>query len=430
MRVSVEDISTVKKRLRVEVPGEMVASRMEAAYRDLGRTARVKGFRPNKVPRKILERLYKDQVEGQVANDLVEATYPEALTEVKLAPLARPIIENYDLKQGADFSFSALVEVRPPVEIEGYVGLELEQPPAEVTEEMVEAQLELLREQHGQMEDADEPLTEGLWAHADFEAHSGGQPVKALTAKSEMIRLSGADEQSELERAIAGMRKGEEREVPLHLPADYHLPSLRDKDVTFNVKVHAVKRKVLPPLDDEFARELKRPSLAELKEGIVSDLKGRLEAQARRGLREDLVDKLIEMAEFEVPESLVEREIDHMVASLKQRLGPKRVDLEDVNLPRVRESFHKGAERRVRAELILARVAEKEAIEVSEEDVEQGIKELAADMNEEPARIREFHERSGLMESLRGHLREEKTMDFLMERAKLKEASAPGAPGA
>jgi trigger factor len=428
MRVQLEDVSSVKKRLRVEVPNELVVSRMEAAYRELAKTARVKGFRPNRVPRPILERLYRSQVEGQVATELVEATYPEALGEAKLEPLSRPIIEDYDLKQGEDFRFSALVEVRPEFEIEGYTGLELEREDAEITEEMVDAQLEMLRDEHAQMEDVDEPLAEGLWANADFVASSEGKPVKPLSTKGELIRLGGGEEQSELERAILGMRAGEEREVTLHLPENYHLPSLRDKDVTFKVKVHAVKRKVLPPLDEELAKELKFESVAKIREQVRRELAARAEATSRRKLRDDLVTKLVELADFEVPESMIERELDHMVESFKQRLGPRRVDPEQVNLPRVRENFRKGAERRARAELILGRIAEKEAIEVSEDDLEKGINELAADMNEEPQRIREFHERAGLMESLRRHLREEKTMDFLVGHAKLKEQGAqPGA---
>ncbi len=425
MQVQVEDISPIKKRIRVEVPSDQVSSKIEAAYREVARTARVKGFRPHKVPRPILERYYGERIEGQVATELIESAYPEAVGEAKLDPIGEPIIENYDLKKGEDFKFSALVEVPPQVDIEGYQGVEIDRPKAEVTEEMVAAQLDMLREQHAQMEEADEPLADGLWANADFEAVSNGQPVKALSHHGELIRIGGGEEQSELERGILGMRQGEEREVTVHLPANYQLPSLRDKDVTFRIKVHSVKRKVLPPLDDELAKELKFESLAKLREQARAELTARAEATSRRQVRDNMVTKLIELTDFEVPASLVERELDYMVKSFQQRLRPRRVDLEDVHLEKVRESFRPGAERRARAELILARVAEKEDIQVNEEEVEAGIKELAADMDEQPERIREFHEQAHLMESLRRHLREEKTMDFLVEHAKLREVSAP-----
>lgn len=423
MQITVEDISAIKKRLRVELPSAEAATRLEAAYRELAKTARVKGFRQGKVPRSMIERLYQGQVEAQVATDLIEAAYPEALGEAKLVPVARPIIENFDLKPGQDFKFSALVEIPPQIEIGGYTGLELERPKIEVSDDVIDVQLEMLREQHGQMEDTDEPLAEDLWASADFEASCEGRPVKALSSKGELVRIGQGEEQSDLERSIMGMRSGEVREITLHLPVKYHLPSLRDKDVTFKVSVHAVKRKVLPPLDDELAKELQMESLAKVREQARADLTAKAEATAKRHLREHLVGKLIELASFEVPEALIEREIDFMVDSLKQRLGPRRVNLEDVNLEKVRQNFRPGAERRARADLILACIAEKENIQVSDEDVEAGIKDLAADLKETPERIREFHEQSNLMESLRRHLREEKTIDFLVQQAHIKEVS-------
>jgi trigger factor len=424
MQVQIEDISTVKKRIKVEVPDDKVASQIESAYQELAKHAKVKGFRPGKVPRTMLERLYKQQVEQQVATELIEASYPEALSEAKLEPISDPIVENYDLKAGEGLKFNALVELRPQVEVEGYKGLELEQPKIEITDDMVDTQLEMLREQHADMEDVDEPLTAKMWAHADIEAFCEGNPVKGLTNMGELFRLGEEKEQSELERGISGMRKGEKREITLHLPPNYHQPSLRDKDVVFKVAVHTVKRKVLPPLDDELARELKQESLAKIREQTRQELEAKADATSKRQVRESLVSRLIELSQFEVPESMIEREVDHMVANLKQRLGPRQVDLEDVNVDKVRQNFRKGAEHRARAELILAQIADKEAIEVSDEDVENGINELAADMKEEPERIREFHERANLMGSLRRHLREEKTMEFLLENAVLKEMNA------
>lgn len=423
MQVTIEDISEVKKRLRVELPAAEATAKMEAAYRELAKTARVKGFRPGKVPRTILERAYGGQVEGQVATELIEAAYPEALTQTNISPLGRPIVEEYDLKAGQDFKFSALVEVPPSFEVEGYTGLELEKPKVEVTDDMLDMQLEMLREQHGQMEDVAEPLAPGLWANVDFEATCEGKPVRGLSSKGELLRLSEEGEQSELEKGLVGLRAGEVKDITLHLPPNYHIPSLRDKDVTFKVSVHAVKRKVLPPLDDELARELKFESLERVREQARQELTAKAEATAKRHLRENLVNKLIELAPFEVPESLVEREIEAMVESFKQRLGPRRVDVEDVNLEKVRQNFRPGAERRARADLILARIADKENIQVSDEDVELGIKELAADLNETPERIRDFHEQANLMDSFRRHLREEKTIDFLISQARITEVS-------
>jgi trigger factor len=430
MHVTVEDISEIKKRLRVEVPPERVASRIESAYQELTRTAKVKGFRPGKAPRSVLERLYRSQVEGQVAGELIEAAYPEALDEAGLKPIAQPTIEDYDLKPGEGLTFSALIELRPKIEVEGYKGLEIEHSPIKVDDDMIEAQLEMLREQHATMEDTDEPLGEKLWAHADFEAFSEGKPIKALSSMGEMFRLGEGKELSELERAIKGMKNGEVREIPLHLPPNYHLPSLRDKDITFKVTVHQVKRRVLPPMDDELAKEFQLTKAAEVKETVRKELEAKAAATSKRSLRQNLVDKLIGLAEFEVPASMVEREMDQMLASFKQRLQGRQVEAAEVNLEKVRESFRQQAERRARTELILDHIAEQEGVEVTEEEVEKGINELAADLKEEPQRVRQFHEEAGLMDSLRHHLREEKTMDFLLESATLKEKSAPaGAPG-
>ncbi|MFH0810627.1 MAG: trigger factor [Pseudomonadota bacterium] len=423
MQVQVEDISTIKKRLTVEVPGERVTSSIDSAYRELAKTAKVKGFRPNKVPRGILERFYKEQVEAQVASDLVDAVYPEAVVSARLEPVSRPVIEDYVLKAGEDFRFSAVIEVRPEVDVSDYLGLTVEVPRAEVTAEMVDAQAEALREEHGQMEEVDEPLAEGLWANADFEAFCDGTPVRALTGKGEVVRIGPEAEQSDIERAVLGMRRGEEREVKVHMPPNHRLPSLRDKDVNFLVKMLAVQRKVLPPLDDEFAKELNFDDLAQLRERVRADLQTKTDAVVNHKLRENLVNILIERTPFEVPEALVEREVDAMVDSLKQRLSPRRVDIEDVNVERVRENFRPGAGKRVRADFLLAAVAVKEKIEVSEEDIEKGIQDLATEMNETPARIREFHERSNLMDALKGHLREEKTMDFLVKHANIKEVA-------
>ena len=420
MQVTIEDISPIKKRLRVELPGNEAAARIEAAYRDLAKTAKVKGFRPNKVPRGILERMYKDHVQQQVATELMETAYPEAISQAKIDPVGQPLIENYDLKPGEDFKFSALVEVKPQIELEGYDGLEVTKPKIEVTDDMVDMQLEMMREEQAVMEDAEgESLAPGLWANADFQALHNGQPVKALTSMGELFRVGEGAEQSELEKGVVGMRQGEVRDITVHLPANYQLPSLRDQDVTFKVSVHAVKRKVLPPLDEELAKELKFESVAAVREQCRKELTAKADATAKRDLREGMVTKLIGLSKFDVPESMVEREIDSMVASLQQRLRPRRVDVEDLNLEKIRENFRKQAERRARAELILDHIAAKEDIQVSDEDVEHGIQELALDMKEEPERVRHFHEEAGLMGSLRKHLREEKTLEFLTSRAKV-----------
>jgi trigger factor len=430
MKVQIENTGPFEKKIFFEIPREVVSQEVESTYKALNRNVKLKGFRPGKVPRSILERYYKSQVENEVITRLIEDSYGKAVEENNLFPVAPPSVVDRTFEPGKDFTYTVTVEVKPEIAVEGYLDLEVEKPAVMVTDEEVESRLKALQENHAQIKplEADRPVQEKDLVIVDFEGSLGGKPLEGWTVKDHLVEVGSQTLVGGLDRKLIGLPPGQNQEIPLTLPDDYPRKELAGKDITVRVQVKELKEKILPALDDEFAKEVGDfQNLPELKEGVRKNLQEQKEIQATQAAREKLLDLLREKHPFGVPQSLIDRQVENIMARTEVRLARQGVKMDTANLDtqKLRESLRPAAEKEVRSTLILEKVAEKEEITVNDEEMDQKLEKLAAQMNQRVEAVKSYYRKNDRLEDLRAMIREEKTLDFLLSRAKIKEGGSP-----
>src|SRR5262245_8562063 len=258
MKVTVEEISSIKKKLLIEVSNEEYLEELDEAYKKLGKKVSIKGFRKGKIPRPILERYYKQQTETDVFTHLIEHSYVKALQEQKIEPVAAPRISDFKKDDGSALSFSAEVEIRPEVAVSNYKGIKLKKPPVDVVEEEVHRELEALRQSHAQIGPVavEAPLQNGQIALIDFVGRIDGQPFEGGSGTGVMVEVGLNRFLADFEKGLVGMKKGEKKTVPVKFPEDYPAKELAGKQADFEMTLNDIKEKILPELNDDFARDV------------------------------------------------------------------------------------------------------------------------------------------------------------------------------
>ncbi len=431
MKAQVESISPVKKRLSVEIPPEEVSEKEQAALKDLRRRVTVPGFRRGKAPLDVLRRLYGERVRADVISRLIEESYQEALRQEEIVPVAEADIQIQSLPMAEEsLSYTAVVEVRPRVEPRGYTGLTLKRERVEVDETEVEAELESLRRQRATFEPApeDHEAAEGDLVVMDYEGTVDGEPLEGLTGEDRSVVLGSGVLIEGFEDALLGVKAGEEREVEVSFPDDYRSPELAGRPAVFRVRVKEVKIQKLPDLDDEFAKEVAQvEGIEELRDRIRDGIRREKERRAESALRERVVDALLEANPFEVPDALVRRQLAHTLERLREDLARRGMSLEDLGMDeaRLQETQRAGAERAVRWAFLLQAIADAEGIEVTDDDVDARIREIAeADGRPYPL-IRSYFEEGNRIDNLRSALLERKVLDRVLESSTVEEVD-PG----
>ncbi|OPY10960.1 MAG: Trigger factor [Syntrophaceae bacterium PtaB.Bin038] len=420
--IKVEEISPVKKKISFEIPWEEVKRELDTAYRTVGKKARVKGFRPGKTPRRILETYFKEDAEGEAIQNLVNRSFEEAMQANSLVPVARPEIEQGGILSERNFTYSATVEVEPVVEPRGYIGLELKREDTAVTEGDLEARLEELRNMYSSLQDVegDRAVRAGDFLVIDFQGKLGGVERQELTEAGFRIEVGSGRLVPGFEEALTGLKKGESKEFTVRFPDDYHVKDFAAQDVTFHVTVRDVKIKVLPALDDQFVKNFERyESLEALKADLRKSLEEEKAAGAKAALRKAINDRLLELNPFEVPEAYVERQIFSMMIEYQRRMVVSGMDPDNAAklAADLHDSFRGEATRLVRAGILLQKIAEKESITVDDAEIDGRIREMAARYGRDFESMKASYEKDNLTDRLRDQLLEEKTLDFIESRA-------------
>jgi trigger factor len=424
--VTVESLSEVKRKIGVALPPEDVRAELDQAYRGLQQHARIKGFRPGKVPRTILERYYGDQVRSEVIGKLIQESYARALEQHHLHAVARPEIVAEEVRPGEGLRYSATIEIKPTFDVTGYETLEVERSVEPVSDEMVQAQLERLRESYAQMvrlEDRD-VVEQGDLVEIGYTGVIEGRALPGASAQGRVIEIGAGTFPPPFEEQLVGKRVGESVHVAVPYPEHHHSREVAGKTVTFRVEIKAVGRKELPVLDDDFAKDHGEcGSLAELREKVRGGLAAAAERDADERMRAAVLEKLVASNPIEVPDALVERRLDVMLREvgahgvdargnpdLEKRLDDLRAELRR----RARESVHSG--------LLLERLAAQEGIEVSEADVEARIAEVLRAAPRDRERLAEIYRAPEARRELRDRLAQEKALEWLAGRVTIREA--------
>ncbi len=424
MKVSVEEISSVKKKVTIEIPEEAVAKEIDSFYRELGRKAKIKGFRPGKVPRSILERYFKDYVKAEVVQKLIQETYPDALTETNLQPVSNPVIDSRELEMGSSFQYSATIEIKPEIKLEGYLGLNIQGTKEEVKEEELEERLRTLQNLHASLKTVSEvrPAQKGDYVIIEYQAYEAGRPLEEGKAIDTTLEIGSGRFIPEVEEQLIGLKFGEEREMEVTLPEDYGYKKWAGKKISIHVKIKEIKEKILPSLDDEFAKDLgDYSSLEELKSKIREEIRKEKELALQQQLKNQILDQLLEANPFEVPDSLVEAQIQALISDTKLRLARQGMALQDIGVTeeKLQEDYRATATRQVRTFLILEKIASQEGISVTDEETEERIREISEKIHQKFDVLKRYYEKNGLIPEVKAGILNDKTLDFLIQKANI-----------
>ncbi len=420
VKVAVEELEACKRRLAVEAPVDVVQKEWERAYGRVQKQARLPGFRKGHVPRSLVKLHFADDVRREVAEHLIPDVYRQALTEARIDPVNEPDLQEVKLEENAPLSFVAVVEVKPAITLGDYKGLDVQHAPAAVSDDDVARTLEQMREQQAEFRSVERAAADGDLVVVDYtlapEAHD------PTTANGYHFVVGTGSVMPEIDAAVVGMKAGEKKEIELRFPDDHRMESLRGKSGTASLKVSEVKEKILPALDDDFAKSLGQfDTLEALRAEVRTQLEARREAEQRRELEDKVVTDTLARHEFTVPDAMVMRQIAHQVEHARERMRRQGVDPDGVqwDYQKLIGELRPGAEQAVRRALLLEAIADKEELTVADAELEAEVDKIAKASQRPAAAVRRMMEKSGDLDSLRHGLRERKTLDFLIEHASI-----------
>ncbi len=448
-----------RREISVEIPAEVVGKQQAALVQEYSKRARVPGFRKGKVPASMVRNRFGGEIAGEVMESLVPEYFREAVIKAGYRPVSQPFIYDLHAEPGQPIKFKAVFEVLPEFELGQYQDIKVDKPDIKIADEEVEAELKRLQERQASFDPIEDErgAKEGEFAQVSFQAipqeaevasekASGASPQHAKTARAGdpapaeagkpgddaatakpvqmdevLVEIGGANTIPEFTQNLRDAKAGEERKFDVTYPADFHDPRLARKVFHYTVKVNAVKKKTLPELNDDFAKELNQEfeSLDGLRKRIRESMETHERHQAEHDAKEKLVEKLLEKHEFAVPRALVERQIDLRLERGLRALaaqGMRTEDMRRMDFKRLRAGQRESAIKEVKSSLLLEKIARAENIQVSNEEMDQEIESLAQQMNQTPEQVRQKLAEEGALERIRGRMRSEKALNFLYSK--------------
>ncbi len=430
LQVEMENLSEVKRKVRIVVPSAEVTEEVDRAYRQLGKRAKVKGFRPGKVPRSILEMYYHKEIEQEVSDALVRRSLGEVLKERALEPVNLSWPEPLPkAAAGQDFRYSVELEVPPEFTAHDYLGLKLHAPEVEVNDEEVDQRLEEIRQHNAMLKPPadDRGIVEGDFVVLEYQAFFAGQPVEGGKSESTYVEVGSGKFNAEFEGNLVGLKSGGEGRFAVSLPDDFANPLLAGKVVDFQVKIHEVKEKIVAELDDSFAQNLggNFQTVADLRTAVREDIINSKERERKAYLENQVADQLLASHQFETPPSLVSQEQESLLRDQMERYGQMGMDMANMDVTKMMEVLKPMAERRVRIKLMLARISEQEGLAVDDAELESTLARIAVHSARDVNEVKDFYRERDLMETLRRQLLDDKTMKLLMDKAEISTAAEP-----
>lgn len=418
MKTEFVDVNETRKNVRVEIPKDVVDAEIDRVAHDYSRKARVPGFRPGKAPARVIKQRYKEQILHDVLHDLVPRAVDDALRERGVEAVDTPDVRDVTIDEGQPLTFTASFDTVPSFDPGDLSTIALRKPAVAIDEEAVNGALQRLRERASRHEPVEgRGVDQGDTLSVDLERRDAdGKTDKHESVSVEMgakANPPGFDEQ------LVGMTPGETKSFTIHYPADYPIGELANADVSYTVKLNALKHRVLPELDDEFAKDLGLDSFEALRARVREDLEHEAHHAADREVRAELMKQVASRLPFEAPASLVEREIDHRVEDFARRLMEQRIDPRQtgINWNDFRESQREVAREAVAAALVLDEITRREQLEVSQAEIDAEVERYAERTGRTPAAVRAALEKEGGVSRVAAGLRREKSVDFVMSRA-------------
>lgn len=398
MQVTVTDVSTVKKILHVSVPAETVTEKLEKVISAISKKSKIKGFRPGKAPRSVIERMYKEEIKDEVTQAIIGDSLPAAITETKLKVVGRPHVDPPVFEQGKSYDYAADLETLPPIETIDVSGLSLKKTNYVATDKEIEIQIEMLRKNMSKLI----PLEEDRAAqHDDFVlicyegvGEHANDPNFAKTDNFS-LQIGAGKVVKDFEAGVTGMKKGETRVFPVSFPEDYFNQEMAGKTVEFSITVKDIRKEILPEADDEFAKTLGPfGTIGDLRDIIRKNLQDGYDKRREQELDEQIYQALLDRTPFETPECLVQREMDLMVEDYEKTLEHKEVKLSDLGITRemLAARYMETAERQVRRYIVLDHLIEQLGTTLPDGEMDAAFDDMAKSLNLPADRIKAFYQ--------------------------------------
>jgi len=432
VNVTVENLAPCKKLVRVEVEPQKVDETFDLVAKDFQREASLPGFRPGKAPRDMVLRKYTKEIEEETKRKLISESYKKAVDEQKLDVLGYPDIEEIQFARGQALQFAATIETAPEFELPEYKGIPIKKENRTVTDEDMTHALDALRQPQAKFDTVDRPGQTGDILVVNYTGTVEGKPItetaptaKGLTEqKAFWVELGGNAFLPGFSEQLMGSKAAEKRTVTVDFPADFVTPALSGKHGIYEVEVVEVRQKVLPALDDAFAKAYGAENLDKLRDGVRKDLENELEFKQRSGVRNQLVRSLLNRVNFELPESAVARETRNVVYDIVRENANRGISRDTIEQQKdqIYSAATQGAKERVKVAFLLQKIAEKEDIKVAQEEIAQRINTLAARYQISPQKfLQDLQKRNGLIE-IYDQVMNEKVVDLLEKNAQIEAA--------
>jgi len=416
MNVTVESTGALERRMRVEVPIERIETEVDTRLKSVGRTAKIKGFRPGKVPARVVRQHYGKQVRQEVVGEIMQKSYSDAVTQENLRPAGGPRIEAED-EDGKTFSYVATFEVLPDVELKDLDKIKVEKPEVSIGDEDLDDMLMSLRKQRASWEEVDRKSKDGDRVVVDFTGTVDGEEFQGGSGKEIPVVLGQGQMLPDFEKGLKGIKKGDEKVIKVKFPKDYHAEDLAGKAAEFATNTHRVEKEVLPELDDEFAEafNVTEGGMKQFEQDVRENMEREAKQKVDGDIREQVLEGLIEKNPIDVPHALVHDEMHAMQHEAMQRLG-----IEDHDQAPPLENFKEGGERRVRLGLLLRQLITEKSITIDQSALRSRVEEMCAGYENEDDMVSMYMGNPQIMQQVEPMVVEQKAVEWLLENGKVK----------
>lgn len=423
MKVDVVDVDRVTKKIEVEVPADKITEITENIYGELKRQAKIKGFRPGKIPKSILTTYYKDYIEDELKRRVIEGTMSEVLSEANVKPVTEPIADF--VEDGDRFVYTLLCEVFPDIEISSYKGVEVEVDAIRVTDDDIDKRIEQMKELYAEMipREADSGARKGDFVIVKYKGYLDGMPMKDVYSEAYPLELGTSQLMPEFESAIYDMKKGEIKNVDVAFPDDYQHKDIAGKTLLFEIEIKDIREKRLPDMNDEFAKDVNFENVEKMKESLKAEIEKEKLNSRKQFISNKIMEMLTSNIDIQVPKRLLAKHTEAMLEEAKTRFNTEHFTEEDLKAfqGNIRADFEKKAAERIKSDIILARIAEIEGIKLEDDDVHNRMKKIAEETKRPFDEVKGIYEKYDFIEGMKISIVQQKTMDFLMENANIKE---------
>ena len=431
MEVTITDLSPCKKQLRIEIDAEAVNAKFDSVAKDFRRHAHLPGFRPGKAPLANVMRSYGDKIGEEAKRTLMSDSYAKALKENGLRPVIMPEVEELQFGHGKPFQYLATLEVTPAFELPEYNGLEVEKERRTVTGADIDKALDTLREQRVSYTDVDRPAGEDDFIVVNFTGTIDDKPITDLVKvarglteqKNYWLNAKNNPLIPGIVEALIGSDKDDKKTVTVTIPNDFIYEELVGKEARYEIEIVQVKEKSLPELDDKFAKGFGAESMDKLREGVENDLKNELEYSQKKSVRNQCVDKLLDAVNCDLPETIVNEATRAAVHNIVQQNHQRGVGKEviDENKDQIYANAKADAQVRVKANYILSKIAEKEGIKVTDQELSRQVAAMATQQKVKPQKLAQQLKDNGTIYQVQEEIMNAKVIDLLEEKAKVTE---------